>query len=184
MLSLQDIDQIILNGGIVVDTVGEKIGSVEQIFTGGDSGEPVFVTVRTGLFGMSESFAPLAGAILEESVIRLAYVKDAVKNGPRIDRELGTITEAQERELYDYYGLAVGASDMEGDPSALAEEPSPGARPVSGVAAQEPPHPHPLGGPPRLPHLHKHVPPPRAHGPGPTPPHHPPRHPRDPGSRP
>jgi hypothetical protein len=31
MLSLQDIDNIVLNGGIVVDVAGEKIGSVEQV---------------------------------------------------------------------------------------------------------------------------------------------------------
>ena len=100
MLSLQDIDNIVLNGGVVVDVAGEKIGSVEQIFTSGDSGEPVFVTVRTGLFGLSESFAPLSGASLEESVIRVAFAKDTVKNGPRIDSDRGAITETQEQELY------------------------------------------------------------------------------------
>ncbi|MBT2550980.1 hypothetical protein [Arthrobacter sp. ISL-65] len=193
MLSLQDIDNIVLNGGIVLDMAGEKIGSVEQVFTSGDSGEPVFVTVRTGLFGMSESFAPLSGASLEESRIRIAFAKDTVKNGPRIDSDRGAITETQEQELYSYYGLDTGASN---------EESSTGSRPDDSTAAagdamptqttadavgeegrieaarlpapgQRPPHPLPHGGPPPPPpHLHKHVPP-RPH-PGPHPPHQPP----------
>jgi hypothetical protein len=79
---------------------------VEQVFTSGDSGEPVFVTVGTGLFGMSESFAPLPGASREESVIRVALAKDTVKNGPRIDSDRGAIAETQEQELYSYYGAA------------------------------------------------------------------------------
>ncbi|WP_255771720.1 PRC-barrel domain-containing protein, partial [Pseudarthrobacter sulfonivorans] len=125
MLSLQDIDNIVLNGGIVVDADGEKIGSVEQIFTSGDSGDPAFVTVRTGLFGMSESFAPLTGASLEESVIRVAFTKDTVKNGPRIESDRGAITETQEQELYSYYGLYQGEPSE--DPTETGQEQASGA---------------------------------------------------------
>lgn len=156
MLSLQDIDNIVLNGGIVVDAAGEKIGSVEQVFTSGDSGDPVFVTVRTGLFGMSESFAPLSGASLENSVIKVAFAKDKVKNGPRIESDRGVITETQEQELYSYYGIQTEASD-----NAATETDTP-----------HPPHagpPHPA---PHPPHLHKHVPrPPHPGPPPPAPPH-------------
>ncbi|MEW1821888.1 PRC-barrel domain-containing protein [Arthrobacter sp. NPDC080031] len=176
MLSLQDIDNIVLNGGIVVDAAGEKIGSVEQVFTSGDSGDPVFVTVRTGLFGMSESFAPLSGASLENSVIRVAFAKDKVKNGPRIDSDRGMITETQEQELYDYYGLATEESDEdpetdEGGTVQMAPQiPQP-----HGSPPPPPPHPgpHPPHGGPRPPHLHKHVPQPPHPGP---PPHRPPGH--------
>ena len=92
---------ILLRTRGVVDAAGEKIGSVEQIFTSGDSGEPAFVTVRTGLFGMSESFAPLTGASLEESVIRVAFSKNTVKNGPRIESDRGTITETPPYTNYE-----------------------------------------------------------------------------------
>jgi hypothetical protein len=200
MLSLQDIDGIVLNGGIVVDVTGEKIGSVEQIFTSGDSGVPVFVTVRTGLFGMSESFAPLSGASLEESVIRVAFPKDIVKNGPRIDSDRGAITETQEQELYSYYGLesvtsGEGSSTGAGpDVSTAAAEdtfPTQTADTVGnegrivGTGEQlpgKPPQPMLHGGPPPPPpHLRKHVPlPPRPH-PGPHPPHRPPGPAPEPG---
>jgi hypothetical protein len=38
MPSLREIDNIVLNGGIVTDPDGNKIGSVEQVFLSGDSG--------------------------------------------------------------------------------------------------------------------------------------------------
>lgn len=200
MLSLQDIDNIVLNGGIVVDVAGEKIGSVEQVFTSGDSGDPLFVTVRTGLFGMSESFAPLSGASLENSVIRVAFAKDKVKNGPRIESDRGVITETQEQELYSYYGLVTAESDEteESDNAATGTSPQ-GAETVPGASAVEaepepslhqvppqipqpdggppPPHPHPA---PHPPHLHKHVP--RPPHPGPPPPHRPPGPSPEPGN--
>jgi hypothetical protein len=194
MLSLQDIDNIVLNGGTVVDAAGEKIGSVEQIFTSGDSGEPAFVTVRTGLFGMSESFAPLTGASLEESVIRVAFTKDTVKNGPRIESDRGAITETQEQELYSYYGLYQGESGegstetgQEQASGAAGEtapdETAPAAAAVGAAAAEgraddvgapdvrkPPPPPRPHGGPPPPPpHLHRHVPPHLHPHPGPPP---------------
>jgi hypothetical protein len=205
MLSLQDIDNIVLNGGIVVDAAGEKIGSVEQVFTSGDSGDPVFVTVRTGLFGMSESFAPLSGASLENSVIRVAFAKDKVKNGPRIESDRGVITETQEQELYSYYGLvteetAEGAAEGNGVdeagidegrnvPEATAAEPSLRQTPPQipqphGGPPPLPPHPvphppHSAPPPPHPPHLHKHVPP--STHPGPPPPHRPPGPSPEPG---
>lgn len=178
MLSLQDIDNIVLNGGIVVDVAGEKIGSVEQVFTSGDSGDPVFVTVRTGLFGMSESFAPLSGASLENSVIRVAFAKDKVKNGPRIESERGVITETQEQELYSYYGLVTEASD-EGAATETGPEDAGletvDTAPEPSLQQMPPQIPHPPHGgppPPHPPHLHKHVP--RPPHPGPPPPHRPP----------
>jgi hypothetical protein len=195
MLSLQDIDNIVLNGGTVVDSDGEKIGSVEQIFTSGDSGDPAFVTVRTGLFGMSESFAPLFGASIEETVIRVAFAKDTIKNGPRIDSNRGVITATQEQELYRYYGLA---ADAAGDGSSGATNPD-NALPAAGATAAakstanttaydrvtdaagatpagEVPHPSttayagppPDGGPP---HPEPHPPAPPHGGPPPSPPH-------------
>jgi hypothetical protein len=197
MLSLQDIDNIVLNGGIVVDSAGEKIGSVEQVFTSGDSGDPVFVTVRTGLFGMAESFAPLSGASLDGSVIKVAFAKDKVKNGPRIESERGVITETQEQELYSYYGLVAEESN---DAAAANDTEDTGLTPVETLSGENapdqplpmahggphPPHggpPPPQGGPhpPHPPHLHKHVPlPPH---PGPPPPHRPPGPPPKPGDR-
>ncbi|HEV7167387.1 MAG TPA: hypothetical protein VGN49_05390 [Micrococcaceae bacterium] len=145
MISLADLDDIVLNGGIVLAVGGARIGSVEQIFLSADSGEPAFVTVRTGLFGMSESFVPLAGASILPSGIKVRFSKDRVTKGPRLDSERGTITAEQEEELYGYFGMAVTMT--RGDASS----------PQQGTTMSAAPPPPP---PPPPPHLLKHVPPP------------------------
>ncbi|WP_427135989.1 PRC-barrel domain-containing protein [Pseudarthrobacter sp. S9] len=123
MVSLADIDDIVLNGGIVLAADGEKIGSVEQVFVSDSSGDPAFVTVRTGLFSMSETFVPLAGASIDGTRINVLYTKDLVKNGPRIASDRGSITTGEERVLYGYYGLKTEetAPQEEASASSLAE---------------------------------------------------------------
>ncbi|MFI2563373.1 hypothetical protein [Paenarthrobacter sp. NPDC018779] len=185
MLSLEDLDNIVANGGTVVDSAGVKIGSVEQIFLGGESGEPAFVTVRTGFFGLSESFAPLVGAEVEDSTIKLAVAKERVEKGPRIDNDRGVITEGQEKELYEYFDLAgsgrdltappSGTSGADGELSATPEGDVDGSEPADGLPVK--PHGHPAPPPLRHPlpppHLRKHVPravpPPPVDGPPPPP---------------
>ncbi|MDO5501373.1 MAG: hypothetical protein Q4F67_17025, partial [Propionibacteriaceae bacterium] len=60
------------------------------------------VTVNTGFFGLSSSFAPLAGSSLEGDRLTLAADKDTVKDAPNVDED-GHITREQEDELYRYY---------------------------------------------------------------------------------
>ncbi|CAO0832116.1 hypothetical protein SMICM17S_09178 [Streptomyces microflavus] len=51
-----------LDGLTVYDNEGEKVGSVGRVYVDDDTGKPDWVTVKTGMFGMKESFEPLAGA--------------------------------------------------------------------------------------------------------------------------
>ena len=75
------------SGGDVRTTSGDKIGSIGQIYVDDSTGEPSWVTVRTGLFGMSESFVPLEGATDNGKDIMVNYDKDTVKDAPRIDAD-------------------------------------------------------------------------------------------------
>jgi uncharacterized protein (TIGR02271 family) len=110
MITTENLDTILSGNADVIDPSGDKIGSVGQIFIDEDSGQPAWVTVKTGLFGMSESFVPLADATSDGSNIRVSYDKDTVKDAPRIDDEDGRISHSQEDELYRYYGLTGGSS--------------------------------------------------------------------------
>jgi uncharacterized protein (TIGR02271 family) len=84
---------------------GEKIGRVGQIFLDDQTGEPEFATVNTGMFGTSENFVPLAEASFSGDSLTLPYSKDIVKDSPQVDPENGHLSQAEERRLYDYYGL-------------------------------------------------------------------------------
>jgi uncharacterized protein (TIGR02271 family) len=65
------------------------------------------VTVRTGLFGSSESFVPLTDASTDGGQLRVPYLTDQIKDAPRVDDD-GHLSPQQEEELYRYYGLGEG----------------------------------------------------------------------------
>lgn len=106
-----------LMGADVRDRDEDKIGTIGQVYIDQDNGSPRWVSVSTGLFGLSESFIPLDQATWDGKDLRVPYEKKFVKDAPRIDVEAGqALTEAEERELYRYYSLdyAEGASDRTG----------------------------------------------------------------------
>jgi uncharacterized protein (TIGR02271 family) len=92
------------SGGNVVSTSGGKIGGLGQIYLDDSTGEPTWVTAKTGLFGTSESFVPLEGATVQGDDIVVGYDKDKVKDAPRVDPD-GSLSPEEEDQLYSYYGL-------------------------------------------------------------------------------
>lgn len=92
-----------LSGATVLDRDSNKVGTVGQLWVDPADGEPRWMSVRTGLFGMSESFVPLDDAEVEQDAVRIGYDKDFVKDAPRVDAE-GELSQADEDRLYDYYG--------------------------------------------------------------------------------
>ncbi len=105
--------------GNVVTSAGEKIGSIGQVYLDDATGEPTWITAKTGLFGTSESFIPLEGANVEGSDVRVNYDKDTVKDAPRTDAD-GDLSPEEEQTLYSYYGLSGSAGDYTRDTTAMA----------------------------------------------------------------
>lgn len=105
MISTDQIERL-LRGGSVVSSTGEKIGKVGQVFLDDRTGDPEWVTVKTGLFGTAESSVPLADADVAGDEIRVPFGKDQVKDAPRLDDSEGHLSPEEEAELYRYYGRA------------------------------------------------------------------------------
>src|SRR5215213_1180468 len=99
------VQNLATSGGNVVGADGQKIGSIGQVYLDDSTGEPSFVTVKTGLFGTAESFVPLQDATVAGGDIRVAYSKHEVKDAPRIDPD-GRLTPTEEQRLYAHYGLS------------------------------------------------------------------------------
>lgn len=110
MISTDQIERL-LSGGTVVSQAGEKVGKVGQVFLDDHTGEPEWVTVKTGLFGTAESFVPLADADVQGDEIRVPYTKDTVKGAPRVDDSEGHLSLEEEAELYRYYGRSASSTD-------------------------------------------------------------------------
>ena len=107
-ISSKQLRAIAESGGDVRTTSGDKIGSIGQIYTDLSTGEPSWVTARTGLFGMSESFVPLEGATDNGKDIMVNYDKDTVKDAPRIDADRD-LSPDEEETLYAHYGMTSGS---------------------------------------------------------------------------
>ena len=88
------IDTNRINALIGADVFGsddDKIGSVGQVYLDDKTQEATWVTIKTGLFGTSETFAPLQDASFDGDRVRVSYPKDMVKDAPRISSD-GSIT--------------------------------------------------------------------------------------------
>ena len=104
MLAKEHIEDLLQRNGNVVSTDGDKLGSIGQVYADDDNGQPTWVTVKTGLFGTSESFVPLEGARVEGSDVVVPYTKHQVKDAPRVDTD-GHLEPTEEERLYAHYGL-------------------------------------------------------------------------------
>jgi len=107
MIGTDTISRVI--GQDVYDEAGEKIGSASEVYLDDETGQPEWVTVRTGLFGTKESFVPIRDADLTNDGIRVPVSKERVKDAPKIDTD-GHLSPAEEEELYRYYGYGTGTT--------------------------------------------------------------------------
>ena len=105
MVSSPDLQQLLAGRGIVVDRQGNKIGSAEQLYVDDQTGAPEWVTVKTGLFGTSESFVPLAHSEVRGDELWVAYDKDLVRDAWHGGVTDGRLMQDQADELYRHYGL-------------------------------------------------------------------------------
>ncbi|MDQ0733003.1 PRC and DUF2382 domain-containing protein [Arthrobacter sp. B1I2] len=136
MLNRENLENLLTKGGNVVGSDGTKIGSIGQLYADDDTGEPTWVTVKTGLFGTSESFVPVEGAHNQGEDLVVPFTKEHVKDAPRVDAD-GHLTPEEEDRLYTYYergartyteartGTA-GDVDLQGDADLNAGTPTAG----------------------------------------------------------
>jgi uncharacterized protein (TIGR02271 family) len=105
MIGTDTISRVI--GQDVYDESGDKIGSASEVYLDDETGQPEWVTVRTGLFGTKESFVPIRNADLTDDGVRVLVSKTQVKDAPKIDTD-GHLSPEEEQELYRYYGMGAG----------------------------------------------------------------------------
>ncbi|MDT0274540.1 PRC and DUF2382 domain-containing protein [Blastococcus goldschmidtiae] len=107
MIGTDTLDRVI--GKDVYDESGQKIGSAGEVYLDDETGQPEWVTVRTGMFGTKESFVPIRDADLTNDGLRVPVSKDRVKDAPKIDTD-GHLSPQEEQELYRYYGMGTGTT--------------------------------------------------------------------------
>jgi uncharacterized protein (TIGR02271 family) len=96
----------------VFDSRGEKVGSVKQVWVDDQTGDPMWASVHTGMFG-KESFVPLQSAELREHEVRVSVDKERIKESPKIDASHDHISDTEQAELLRYYGFGPQRSSPE-----------------------------------------------------------------------
>ncbi len=63
-----------MEGQTAVDLNGAKLGKIGQIYVDDQSGQPLWITITTGMFGTKQSFAPLYGSRSDGGNLQLAVM--------------------------------------------------------------------------------------------------------------
>jgi uncharacterized protein (TIGR02271 family) len=110
-----------LQNATVYGNDGDKIGSVGQVYLDDQTGQPTFITVRTGLFGTKETFVPVSEATSTNDGLQVPFDKAFVKDAPNVDAD-ESITPAEERRIYGYYSMEYGSDRQAADRTAAGGE--------------------------------------------------------------
>jgi uncharacterized protein (TIGR02271 family) len=100
-------------GRTVVDSDGDKIGKLDEIYLDQETGRPEWALVNTGLFGSKSTFIPLSGASPSGEDVTVAYDKATVKDAPGVEPD-GELSHEEESELYRHYGLEYSGTSGSG----------------------------------------------------------------------
>jgi uncharacterized protein (TIGR02271 family) len=135
MTAPQDVQQFI--GRVAVDSEGGKVGKIGQVGLDDQTGQPVWVTVATGMFGGRQSFAPVYGSRFDGDQVMLAVSKDLIKDAPSIDDD-GQIDASEQDALYQHYSGYLGGGQAGNAGSGQAGETAGGrGRDTSGPGADD-----------------------------------------------
>ena len=99
----------------VLDQNGEKIGVVGQVYLDDRTGLASWITVKTGLFGLKETFVPLKGAVRTPNEVQLPYTKEKVKDAPRVAPD-SHLDAGEEAALFKYYELSATVEEPKAEP--------------------------------------------------------------------
>ena len=113
-----------LRGRTLIDSAGDKIGKIDELYYDENGGQPEWALVATGLFGGKKTFVPVAGARAAGEDLQVPVTKDQVKDAPRVEAD-EELSEAEERRLFEHYEVPYtteGSTTAVGAPTPPASE--------------------------------------------------------------
>jgi uncharacterized protein (TIGR02271 family) len=102
-MTLEELEQARDEAALVVDSAGDPVGELEAIYYDDETGEPMWLGVRTASEPPRRVLAPVEGAELAEESVQLAHEREAVEASSAVDAE--SIDAEAEAELREHYGL-------------------------------------------------------------------------------
>ena len=86
----------------------QPVGTIKDIYLDAATEQPEWAVVKTGRFG-GVSFVPLAEAERHSEAVRVPYAAAKIESAPSAKAD-GELTQDEEAQLYDHYGLVYGES--------------------------------------------------------------------------
>jgi hypothetical protein len=101
------------HGKMLVDSDGEKIGKLQDVYVDVENDEPQFATVKEGFISRHLTFVPLGGITVGPDELQVAVTKEQVESAPNIEQHGGELSQADESALYHHFELNYTPADTE-----------------------------------------------------------------------
>jgi uncharacterized protein YrrD len=101
------------HGKMLIDSEGEKIGKLQDVYVDVENDEPQFATVKEGLIKRHLTFVPLGGITIGPDDLQVAVTKAQVESAPNIDEHGEELSQDDESALYHHFELNYTPPDTE-----------------------------------------------------------------------
>ena len=101
------------HGKMLLDSDGEKIGKLQDVYVDVETDEPQFATVKEGLIGRHLTFVPLGGIKVGPDSLQAAVSKQQVRDAPDMEQHGEELSQEDESRLYHHYELNYTPPDTE-----------------------------------------------------------------------
>jgi sporulation protein YlmC with PRC-barrel domain len=93
------------HGKMIVDSHGEKIGKLQDVYVDVETDEPQFATVKEGFIDRHLTFVPVGGMTVGPDELRVAISRELVRTAPNIEQHGEELSQAGESALYHHFEL-------------------------------------------------------------------------------
>ena len=91
--------------GDLIDSAGQKIGKLQDVYVDVETDEPMFGMVKEGFIGRHLTFVPLGGITIGPDICRSPHRRSKVKGAPTIELQGDELSQTDEKSLFCYYEL-------------------------------------------------------------------------------
>jgi uncharacterized protein YrrD len=101
------------HGKMLVDSNGENIGKLQDVYVDVETDVPQFATVKEGFLSRHLTFVPLGGITVGPDELQVAVTKAQVESAPNIELHGEELSQADESSLYHHFELNYTPPDTE-----------------------------------------------------------------------
>jgi hypothetical protein len=102
MIVVEDIKE--WRGQDVVDSRGQKLGKLDEVYYDTETDRPAFAAVKSGTLSKHLTLLPLAGATVGRDHLSVSADKDRLKGAPTFATDVD-LSADDEREAYTFFGV-------------------------------------------------------------------------------